>query len=399
MRRVVAALGVVEVLAGAVVHELPVDPVHLLVEVHDHLAEVVVRIFGPPLDDPHRTHDVGEIFDDLPGGALGARGLVSGTQIGDLHLPATVADLPLLDRVGTDQRRQDFSLADQLPAIVLDLPGVAVAVVGEEVEPGDGIGPGRGVDAPNPTGRGHEEPRAVLGVPVVEAFAEAADAIDVVRFEHVHHLDTAQVLGVVDGATVPADERLRLEPQLDALEFAVLRNSVERERRPAAVAHEARRAEVPCDLAARLRVGGIDLRERKTEEEGRHRARLLVHQPAGFGVEIVLAGVGGTRLPEGIRVVAAKAVRIDGDDAELVVALTHATQNCFRQQLLAELPVVLLQHPRLLGGRCRRRRRLVFGMGERRRRGDPERDESAAKYAHRRPPPAAACGRKRIAPT
>src|SRR5262249_9018883 len=41
---VIAAGGGVEVLAGAVVHELPVDAVEVLVEVHDDLAEVVVRV-------------------------------------------------------------------------------------------------------------------------------------------------------------------------------------------------------------------------------------------------------------------------------------------------------------------------------------------------------------------
>ncbi len=72
---VVAAGGVVEVLAGAVVDELPVDLEHLLVDVEDHLREVVLRVCRLPFDDPHRPGHVDQPLDDLPGRSLRPRSL------------------------------------------------------------------------------------------------------------------------------------------------------------------------------------------------------------------------------------------------------------------------------------------------------------------------------------
>src|SRR5439155_9870192 len=66
----VAAHRVVEVLARPVAHELPVDAVHLLVEVHHDLAEVVVGVGRDALDDPGRAGHEDEVLGDEPGRAL-----------------------------------------------------------------------------------------------------------------------------------------------------------------------------------------------------------------------------------------------------------------------------------------------------------------------------------------
>src|SRR5438552_16267299 len=71
----VAAHRVVEVLAGPVAHELPVDAIHLLVEVHHDLAEVVVGVGRDALDDPGRTGPEDEVLGDEPGRALVLAGL------------------------------------------------------------------------------------------------------------------------------------------------------------------------------------------------------------------------------------------------------------------------------------------------------------------------------------
>src|SRR5436309_71279 len=66
----VAAHRVVEVLPGAIAHEFPVDAVHVLVEVHHDLAEVVVGVGRDPLDDPGRTRDEHQVLGDEPRRAL-----------------------------------------------------------------------------------------------------------------------------------------------------------------------------------------------------------------------------------------------------------------------------------------------------------------------------------------
>ena len=83
-----------------------------------------------------------------------------------------------------------------------------------------------------------------------------------------------------------------MQPELDAAELAVAVDAVQRERRAGALAHLVGEIEVPGDLAGRLRILGIDARERLAEDVSGSLAGRLVLQTAGLGVEVVLAFVG-----------------------------------------------------------------------------------------------------------
>src|SRR5207244_7103693 len=111
-----------------------------------------------------------------------------------------------------------------------------------------------------------------------------------------------EVLGVVlELAVEAALVAHRVHERLDAPELPARVDAVQRERRAAAARAAAREGEVPGDLARRLRVVLLDLRERHADDEIGVLAGGLVLQPAGRVVVPVLALVRGRRFPDVLR--------------------------------------------------------------------------------------------------
>src|SRR5205823_1254427 len=173
---------------------------------------------------------------------------------------------------------------------------------GEDVEALHRLGPRRRVHAPRPARLRHVGPDRVLAVPVPVALGECREALDVLRLERPGDALALEVLGVVlqlavEAALVPH----RVDEGLDAPELAARVDAVQRERRAAAARAAARKGEVPGDLARRLRIALLDLRERHADDEIGVLAGGLVLQPAGRVVELVLALVRGGQVPELLR--------------------------------------------------------------------------------------------------
>jgi hypothetical protein len=139
-----------------------------------------------------------------------------------------------------------------------------------------------------------------------------------------------------------------VDERLDAPELPARVDAVQRERRAAAASHRARQLEVPGDLAAGLRVVLVDLREGLAEHELGDLARRLVLQAARLLVELVLAGVRLRRVPEGLAVVVMELRRVDRHDLEPVFALLEVLHDRVGEEVLALLPVVGVERPRLI---------------------------------------------------
>src|SRR5947208_2869862 len=307
----VAAHRVVEVLAGAVGHDLPVDAVHLAVEVHDDLAEVVVGVGGDALDDPGRAGHEHQAGGDEPGHAGAGLVLEARGKGGGVDRPARRRDLTLRERVGLgDHGREDLGLAHEPPPVGLDLASVTIDVIGEDVHAADGLGARRRADVPRATRLRHEGPHVVRLVPVEVADGKGRHPLDVGRLERQRGRLGDHTLRVVDGAAVTADVGGGLDAGADRAVGALLVEARQVEARTAAASHQARRGEVPGDLTAGLGVVARDRREGVAEVEVRHLAGRFLTEPAARGVEIVLAFVGGARCPERVAVVVVETRRI-----------------------------------------------------------------------------------------
>jgi hypothetical protein len=165
-----------------------------------------------------------------------------------------------------------------------------------------------------------------------------------------------------------------MDERLDPPELAVGVDAVQRERGAPAAALAAGERKVLRDLAGGLRIALVDLRKRQPDDEIGNLAGGLVLDAAGLLVQIVLALVRGGGVPELLRIVGLELHRIDGHDLEPVLPVLQALQDRVRQQVLTLLPVVGVEHPRLIVGcRARLRSSRQQQRGTERQQGDVER--------------------------
>src|SRR5262249_13991219 len=94
-----------------------------------------------------------------------------------------------------------------------------------------------------------------------------------------------------------------------------------RERRAATTGRVAGEREVVRDLARRVRLVLVDLREREPDDEVGDLAGRLVDESALLRLDVVLAFVRGRRIPELLRVVVVKFLGVDRRYLEPVLAV------------------------------------------------------------------------------